>query len=242
MKVFVRTASVTIEGYVNAVERNSKPLYERGVRFIERIASGAFQRAINRASSIKALLNHNKMHEIGNTSDDSLELAEDNIGLRFKLVTSDPETVKDAKNGDLVGCSFGFREIPGETSQMIDPETGLPLKKINNLELIEISLLNRKHTPAYQGTLVEVRETGEEVESSIFYSDTNEEEVELIRMIEDEEVLPVVDKVEEADEAVSIREEESPKEEAVAEEAPQVKEVSSDYYARYKNMIAEMKK
>ena len=232
MKIYCREAvdEVTIEGYVNAVERNSKPLYERGIRFIERIASGAFQRAIKRASSIKALLNHDKTHEIGNTTDDSLELVEDNIGLRFKLTTNDPETVRDAKAGNLVGCSFGFREIPGETSQMIDPETGLPLKKINNLELIEISLLNRKHTPAYQGTLVEVREGGEEVETSIFYSETREEEVEVIRMIgEEKEELPE-------------EKSESPEEAEQIKEASQVTEVTSDYYASYKNMIADMRK
>ena len=30
MKITIRSDSVTLEGYVNAVERNSKPLTERG--------------------------------------------------------------------------------------------------------------------------------------------------------------------------------------------------------------------
>lgn len=241
MKVYYRSAdTVTIEGYVNAVERNSKPLYERGLRFIERIASGAFKRAIRRASNIQALLNHDKLHEIANTSAGTLELEEDNIGLRAKLTTSDPEVVKDANEGNLVGWSFGFREIPEETKQMIDPETGLPLRKINNLELIEVSLLNRKRTPAYSGTLVEVRSDGTEEASSIFYSSENEEEVEHIREEAKEET-------EEAEAVVSsdveeIREEPEEAKQEEEKEAPVVKEVSSEYYARYKNMIAEMRK
>lgn len=240
MKVYYRSAdTVTIEGYVNAVERNSKPLYERGLHFIERIASGAFKRAIRRASNIQALLNHDKMHEIANTSSGTLELEEDNIGLRAKLTTNDPEVVKDANEGNLVGWSFGFREIPEETKQMIDPETGLPLRKINNLELIEVSLLNRKRTPAYSGTLVEVRSDGTEEASSIFYSSENEEEVEHIREEAKEEVAEETA----SSDVEELREEpEEEKQEEEKVEAPVVKEVTSEYYARYKNMIAEMRK
>lgn len=242
MKVYYRSAdTVTIEGYVNAVERNSKPLYERGLHFIERIASGAFKRAIRKASNIQALLNHDKMHEIANTSSGTLELEEDNIGLRAKLTTSDPEVVKDANEGNLVGWSFGFREIPEETKQMIDPETGLPLRKINNLELIEVSLLNRKRTPAYSGTLVEVRSDGTEEASSIFYSSENEEEVEHIRE-EVKEEAEVTEEVVSSDVEELREEPEETKQEEEKVEAPVVKEVSSEYYARYKNMIAEMRK
>lgn len=241
MKVYYRSAdTVTIEGYVNAVERNSKPLYERGLLFIERIASGAFKRAIRRASNIQALLNHDKLHEIANTSSGTLELEEDNIGLRAKLTTSDPEVVKDANEGNLVGWSFGFREIPEETKQMIDPETGLPLRKINNLELIEVSLLNRKRTPAYSGTLVEVRSDGTEEASSIFYSSENEEEVEHIRE-EAKEETEVVEETASSD-VEEIREEPEETKQEEVKGAPVVKEVSSEYYARYKNMIAEMRK
>ena len=127
---------------------------------------------------------------------------------------------------------------------MIDPETGLPLRKINNLELIEVSLLNRKRTPAYSGTLVEVRSDGTEEASSIFYSSENEEEVEHIReeAKEEETEEEVTEEVVSSD-VEEIREEpEETKQEEEKVEAPVVKEVSSDYFARYKNMIAEMRK
>lgn len=235
MKVYIRSdkEEVTIEGYVNAVERNSKPLFERGVHFIERIAAGAFGRAIKRASNIQVLSNHDPRRVLGDTSS-NLELEEDAIGLHARFTTSDPETVADAKNGNLVGWSFGYRDLPDGFEQMIDPETGLPLRKVNDLELFEVSLLNRKKTPAYAGTLVNVRDNGETEEVSIMYSAEEEAKLE-IREIEEEP----------KEEAASIEErsEEPGTEEAPTEEAPapEVKEVSSEYFARYKNMIADMK-
>ena len=138
MKVYIRSDKdeVTIEGYVNAVERNSKPLFERGVRFIERIAAGAFGRAIKRASVIQVLSNHDPRRVLGDTSS-NLELEEDAIGLHARFTTSDPETVEDARNGNLVGWSFGYRDMPDGFEQMTDPETGLPLRRVNDLELFE---------------------------------------------------------------------------------------------------------
>ena len=37
MKVTIRADSVEIDGYVNAIERNSKPLWSRVGQFVERI-------------------------------------------------------------------------------------------------------------------------------------------------------------------------------------------------------------
>lgn len=228
MKIIIRNESITIEGYVNAVERNSKPLTERGVTFIERIGAGAFKRAIKRAKDIRILLNHNWSKDLGGLSDGTLELEEDNIGLKARATITDPEVIEDARKGNLVGWSFGFDDIPEGVIQLRDEETGLPLRKVKDLELSEVSLLNRKKSPAYVGTLVNVRALGSEDEQKINISeDYIPEEIETI----DETV---------EDPAPEKREE--PQEEAKEPEAaPEVKEISSDYYARYKNMISELK-
>lgn len=231
MKVYVRADKVTIEGYVNAVERNSKPLFERGVRFVERIAAGAFSRAISRAPIIQVLLNHDQTRVLGDT-ETNLELEEDAIGLHARFTTSDPEVVEDARSGNLVGWSFGYKDRADGIEQMIDPETGLPLRKVEDLDLFEVSLLNRKKTPAYTGTLVNVRDDGETEEVKVMFSEVSEDKIE-IREAEEET----------AEEPIEERSEEPGTEEpSKAEEPEPVKEVSSDYYARYKNMIADMKK
>lgn len=225
MKIIIRNESITIEGYVNAVERNSKPLTERGVTFIERIASGAFKRAIARAKDIRILLNHNWSKDLGGLSDGTLELEEDNIGLKARATITDPEVIEDARKGNLVGWSFGFEDMPEGVTQLRDEESGLPLRKVNDLDLFEVSLLNRKKTPAYVGTLVNVRDDGSEDEQKINFSEDN-----------------IPETIETVDETIEERSEE-PQEEAKdpAASEPETKEVSSEYYARYKNMISELK-
>ena len=224
MKIFIRADSITIEGYVNAVERNSKPLNERGVTFIERIAAGAFKRAIRRAKDIRILLNHDWSKDLGGISDGNLELEEDSIGLKARATITDPEVVADAKRGDLVGWSFGFDDVDDGVKQLRDEETGLPLRKVNDLDLFEVSLLNRKKSPAYAGTLVNVRDDGSEEEKKILYSEEYSDKLEIREEPQEE-----------------IKEETPEVADPEPEKEPEVKEVSSDYYARYKNMIAGWK-
>ena len=224
MKIILRNESVTIEGYVNAVERNSKPLTERGVTFIERIGSGAFKRALLRAKDIRILLNHRPDRDLGGIKDGNLELEEDNIGLKARATITDPEVIEDAKRGNLVGWSFGFEDMPDGVTQLRDEESGLPLRKVEDLILYEVSLLNRSKSPAYVGTLVNVREDG--TEGKVYVSeDYQEGETETI----DETIKEALSE---------IREE--PQKEEKGEE-PQNKEVTSEYYASYRNIIAELK-
>jgi len=161
MKIQVRADSVKIEGYVNAVERASKPLFSRFGQFIEKICAGAFGRALQRNDNVRILLNHNPERDLGGTGSGELELTEDNIGLHARAVITDPQVIKDARNGDLVGWSFGFADRAVDVLQ--DNETGLPFRMVKDLDLYEVSLLNREKEPAYNGTLVNVRDDGKEV-------------------------------------------------------------------------------
>ena len=233
MRILIRSDAVVIEGYVNAVERNSKPLTERGVTFVERIKAGAFRRAIERAKDIRIWLNHKEDRDLGGIADGNLQLEEDAIGLKARAVITDPEVIEDARRGNLVGWSFGFKDIDNGVSQLRDEETGLPLRLVRDMILSEVSLLNRQRSPAYVGTLVNVRADGTEERSYI-----------------SAEYCEKIETVEEPAENTETRSEETVEEptpevvEPVEAETPSepVKEVSSVYYARYKNMIAEMRR
>lgn len=158
MKINVRADTVEISGYVNAVERNSKPLMSRIGQFIERICKGAFKKAIQRNNDIHILLNHNWERDLGSTKEGNLELAEDNIGLFARATINDPEVVKKARNGDLVGWSFGFADRDVQNSL----ENGIPTRAVKDLDLYEVSILDRSKSPAYEGTLITARaETNE---------------------------------------------------------------------------------
>lgn len=207
--------TVEIDGYVNAVERNSKPLWSRIGQFIERVCKGAFTKALRRNEDVLLLLNHNPDRILARTSDDSLELREDSIGLHARAVVSDPEVVEKARSGDLVGWSFGFYDTPDGVENGIEQESGLPLRKIRDLDLTEVSILDKRKTPAYDGTLVEVRDDEKtEFRSEAFIDDINVN-------------------VEEINETVEERNEPE------QEHAPEAIDVID--YSKWDAMIAEMK-
>lgn len=157
MKVNIRADSVEIEGYVNAVERDSKPLWSRMGQFIERICKGAFAKALKRNDDVKILLNHNPNRELGSTKQGNLELTEDNIGLHARAVITDPEIIRKARNGELVGWSFGFYDR-SVIKRVID---GMLHRAVEDLDLDEVSILDNTKTPAYDGTLIMARDGGE---------------------------------------------------------------------------------
>ena len=175
MEIRIKNDSVEIEGYVNAVERKSKPLWSRMGQFVERIKKGAFKKAIERNDNIRILLNHDWNKDLGGTKDGNLELKEDNIGLHARATITDPEVVEKAKKGDLVGWSFGFHDL--DVDEKRSDEDGMMLRDVKDLDLKEVSLLDKSKTPAYDGTLVSVRA---EDESVLYHADSFEDEI-LIR-------------------------------------------------------------
>ena len=110
MKIRVKRDYVEIEGYVNAIERNSKPLMSRIGQFIERICKGAFDKALKRNDDVHILLNHDWERDLGSTKKGNLELHEDNIGLHARAKITDEEVIEKARAGQLVGWSFGFQD------------------------------------------------------------------------------------------------------------------------------------
>ena len=181
MEIRIKGDSVEVEGYVNAIERKSKPLWSRMGQFVERICKGAFKRALDRNDNVRILLNHDESRDLGGTKDGNLELTEDNIGLHARATITDKDVVEKAKNGDLVGWSFGFQDRDVENKR---DEDGFPLRDVKDLDLYEVSLLDRSKTPAYDGTLVCVRAD----ETTIMFGDVTEDEI-TIRSEETKEEL-----------------------------------------------------
>ena len=153
MEIRISDDKVVIEGYVNAVERNSKPLHSRQGKFIERIQKGAFATALKNASDVRVLRNHDWSRDLGGTKDGNLELREDSIGLHAKLETGDAATIEDARKGNLIGWSFGFYDKDVERRT----EDGMPLRIVKDMDLREVSIIDRMKSPAYEGTLIMAR-------------------------------------------------------------------------------------
>ncbi len=144
-----------LDGYVNAVGRDSRVLPSPKGKFIEQIKPKTFQRALERADNVDLLFNHKKDRKLGSTKEGNLELYEDNIGLRAIATVSDDEVIKKAKNGELRGWSFGFYT---NKDSWEDGPDGIQRRYLEDIDLLEVSILDK--TPAYIATTIEQR--GEE--------------------------------------------------------------------------------
>ena len=213
MKVSIRADSVLIEGYVNAIERDSKPLMSRIGQFIERICKGAFSKALKRNDDVHVLLNHDWNRDLGSTKQGNLELKEDNIGLHARAVITDSDVVQKARQGDLVGWSFGFQDREVEQGM----EKGIPLRSVKDLDLFEVSILDRTKTPAYDGTLLMARSEDE----TQFYGEAFLDELEI--------------REEQTEKTDEIREENQPQ----LEEHPEANKPND--YSKFEAMILEMR-
>ena len=153
--------SAVISGYVNAVGRDSKPVFieknKKKCRVIEQIQPGAFGEALRAAENVDMLLNHDSSRKLTDTASGGLTLTEDSIGLRAVAVVNDTEVIDKAEKGELRGWSFGFRCIEDEMETRSDK---LPRRIVKHLILNEVSVIDSRFSPCYEGTSVECRAEG----------------------------------------------------------------------------------
>lgn len=205
-------------------------------QFIERICKGAFKKALKRNDDVHILLNHDWNRDLGSTKQGNLKLCEDNIGLRADAIITDPDIIEKARNNDLIGWSFGFQDRDVERSTY----DGMPYRAVKDLDLFEVSILDRTKSPAYDGTLITARAEGEDLQ--VHYrgedfiddidlddEDTPEEELQDIK----EEIIEAEIQAETEKELNDEVREESPKQQEIVE-----KNID---YSKYEQLIQEMK-
>lgn len=226
MKITIRSDSVELDGYVNAVARDSKELQENGKRFIEQIEPNVFGRALKRAENILCLLDHNYDIILASVSQGNLNLREDNIGLRANLTITNPDVIEKAKKGLLRGWSFGFNPLRQRIERLAN---GIEHRFVEEMELFEVSIIDDKMIPAYDGTSIEERSVSEEEIQVRFMDFENAEIVTETRAEEEPQ--------KEADSEEG--KEESPQNEESTEK--KVDERVTNYYKGYKERIDKLK-
>ena len=236
MKINIREDHVEIEGYVNAIERNSKPLMSRIGKFVEKICKGAFKKALNRNNDVHILLNHDWNRDLGSTKQGNLKLEEDNIGLKARARITDPEVIQKARNGDLVGWSFGFQDRDVANS-MVD---GLPYRAVKDMDLYEVSILDRRKSPAYDGTLITARSENNEMQfRGEDFIDENvsieENALKNENIVQNEEVQEEKSPESTKNDVREEQNEAEPKQQEVVEDKGTID------YSKYENIIKEMK-
>lgn len=144
--------SLTVSGYVNKTNAPSEILGDKQ-KFIEKIAPGAFTKALQRAKNpIDFLAEHDRKYLLASTNNDSLTLKEDKEGLYFEARISPTSWGKDyyqlIKDGLIQNMSFGFRSLKDKWKRL---SNDLLERTVYDLELYEVSAVKN---PAYtQSTL-----------------------------------------------------------------------------------------
>lgn len=241
MRINIREDSVELEGYVNAVERSSKTLSDRLGNFIERICAGAFKRALKRGNNVHILLNHDWNRDLGSTEQGNLELEEDNIGLRVRATITDPDVIQKAREGKLVGWSFGFEDREVENGL----EGGVFLRLVKDLFLHEVSVLDDTKQPAYAGTQVYARSIDGEDHIINRGAENTDDTVEIVE-IKKEQERAEEQKAENEPDVQKPVENSEPQDKEVVDNVvdnheQNVENLDKIDYSRYEQMIKSMK-
>ena len=148
-----------VGGYINVVETESEMLYskKRNKWFKEVMKRGVFQRAIDKAKEIPLLFEHDWDKQLATTSNNTLSLKEDSIGLKFEATIEDRSVYDKVKSGLINSCSFGFTALK-ESFEGINNR--LEKRYVSGIDLLEVSLVQN---PAYVSSLVETRSYEEEI-------------------------------------------------------------------------------
>jgi len=123
--------------------------------FREQVAPGACTRAI-KEDDIRAAFNHDPNFILGRNKAGTLQLAEDNKGIRFTIdPLPDTQWCRDLQvsigRGDINQCSFKFSTI----KDAWDNSTKNVVRTLQDIRLFDVSIVTY---PAYPQTSVKVRD------------------------------------------------------------------------------------
>lgn len=132
----------TFTGYASVFNQPSEPL-----PFIEYVRPGAFKRSLQSRNRMMLLWNHDTSNPLASTRNGSLQLVEDNFGLKVTATLPDTTLGRDiselVRTGVIDSMSFGFSVKKDSWSS--DGQT----RYLEDVTLFEVSLVS---SPAYTST------------------------------------------------------------------------------------------
>lgn len=142
----------TVGGYINAVDRPSQLLkHKDGRKFVEYIKPGTFADALTRNKEIYLLHEHRANDILAKTSDKTLNVYENQIGLKFTAQIEYDDTLYRSIKNNEYGNSFGMKVLKDD---WIENRDGTYTRSISKIELFEVTLTKN---PAYKGSETELR-------------------------------------------------------------------------------------
>ena len=129
--------------------------------FRELIEPGAFKKTLKEAD-IRSLFNHDPNFVLGRNVAGTLELEEDETGLRYDVTVPDAQWARDLvasiERGDVSGASFGFDKVKDKWEH--DDEKGTATRRLLEVRLYDVGPVT---FPAYPQTSAEARAKVEEL-------------------------------------------------------------------------------
>ena len=144
-----------IEGYAAVFDQASEDLGW----FRETIKPGAFSRSLKDGADVRCLMNHNEDNVLGRTKSGTLDVSEDQKGLKFRCELPDTQTARDlhqlVTRGDVDQCSFGFVVRTQNWLETKNAEGGVDvMRELTDVDLFDIGPVT---FPAYPQTSVNAR-------------------------------------------------------------------------------------
>lgn len=154
----LENGSSVIEGYVVKWNQRSYVMTDWwGDKIVERVAKGAFTKSLSEKKDIKAFWNHNSDMVLGSSRASTLELTEDDVGLRYTILppntTAGKDAVESIQRGDVSGTSFGFYVRKDDWEYLAEED--LYQRTLLDVDLIEIS---PTPLPAYPDSEAQISE------------------------------------------------------------------------------------
>ena len=152
LRVNENESGAVIEGHAAVFDSWSETL--GGIfPFVEKVSKGAFKDSIGKYD-IRALFNHDPNYVLGRNLAGTLELEEDDVGLRVKITPPNTSWAKDImtsiRRGDISQMSMGFIVEKDEWST----DKGMDTRDLKKVRLFDVSPVT---FPAYTATDVGVR-------------------------------------------------------------------------------------
>jgi HK97 family phage prohead protease len=131
--------------------------YRLAPDIVERIAPGAFSRALKEQQDVRGLFNHDPNMLLGRSAAGTMRLTADQRGLRYEIDLPETQIGKDVAasiaRGDLTGSSFSFR-INGKEGQRFEKGKEYDVRHIVDVDLYDVGPVT---FPAYEGTTTGMR-------------------------------------------------------------------------------------
>lgn len=119
----------------------------------ERVARGAFDRALRDRQDVRALFNHSPDYVLGRTTAGTCRLTSDDVGLRYEADAPDTQAGRDVvtlvRRGDVTGSSFGFAVRKDTVTREVRDGRAYYIRTIEDVDLFDVSPVT---FPAYEAT------------------------------------------------------------------------------------------